>query len=168
MGIDNVSGSSGSQLYTAISVSPSAELLRAPRKTLVMATVPNSSIGPLGTTHVADGLICRDRVGSNGTDWDGEWENKNHCTVRELPSRPAKNLVEPRDGPRSRPPSYFIPFDPTLSRQIKPIWYRHINATRVRKATFAFTLKTGGAAGPLPPPPLFIRYLQRLAQSEDR
>jgi hypothetical protein len=29
-------------------------------------------------------------------------------------------------------------------------------------------LKTGGATGPLPPPPLFIRYLQRFAQSEGR
>src|SRR5579863_8582249 len=29
-------------------------------------------------------------------------------------------------------------------------------------------LKTGGATGPLPPPPLFIRYLQRSAQSEAR
>ena len=29
-------------------------------------------------------------------------------------------------------------------------------------------LKTGGATGPLPPPPLFIRYLQRSAQSQAR
>ena len=29
-------------------------------------------------------------------------------------------------------------------------------------------MKTGGATGPLPPPPLFIRYLQRFAQSEGR
>ena len=29
-------------------------------------------------------------------------------------------------------------------------------------------LKTGGATGPLPPPPLFIRYLQRPAQSQAR
>src|SRR5260370_23845881 len=31
-----------------------------------------------------------------------------------------------------------------------------------------YDLKTGGTTGPLPPPPLFIRYLQRLAQSESR
>jgi hypothetical protein len=29
-------------------------------------------------------------------------------------------------------------------------------------------LKTGGATGPLPPPPLFIRYLWRSAQSHAR
>ena len=78
---------------------------------------------PLGTTQVAHGLIWRDRAGSNGTDWDGEWENKTHCAVRKLPSRPVKTLIKPRGSPRFRPPSHFIPFDPTLSRQITPIWY---------------------------------------------
>ena len=29
-------------------------------------------------------------------------------------------------------------------------------------------MKTGGATGPIPPPPLFIRDLQRFAQPEDR
>jgi hypothetical protein len=71
---------------------------------------------PLGTTQVAHGLIWRDRAGSNGTDWDGEWENKTHCAVRKLPSRPVKTLIKPRGSPRFRPPSHFIPFDPTLSR----------------------------------------------------
>ncbi len=32
----------------------------------------------------------------------------------------------------------------------------------------AHVLKTGGATGPLPPPPLFIRYLRRSAQSQAR
>src|SRR5712692_7999365 len=32
----------------------------------------------------------------------------------------------------------------------------------------SWNLKTGGATGPLPPPPLFIRYLRRSAQSEAR
>ena len=32
----------------------------------------------------------------------------------------------------------------------------------------SWNLKTGGATGPLPPPPLFIRYLRRSAQSHAR
>ena len=52
----------------------------------------NLSIGRLGTTQVAHGWISGDRAGSNGTDWDGEWQHKTHCTVRKLPSRPVKTL----------------------------------------------------------------------------
>jgi hypothetical protein len=83
-----------------------------------------SSVVAGTVVHVSDfnptGLIWRDRVGSNGMKWDGRLE-----------TRPAQDLFEvltDREGNFrtvhmvlfSDASSQSVPFDPTLSRKIKP------------------------------------------------